>query len=95
MLWMPAVSLVVVQVAVRLLPLPLSAAAEQPAIDVSPSRKFTVPVCALPVTVAVNVTLSPALAGLSELDSVVLVAAPLTVCVSTALVEAASFASPL
>ena len=40
-------------------------------IDVPPSLKFTLPVGALPVTVAVNVTLAPAVDGLSELASVV------------------------
>ena len=50
----------VLQVAVRLLPLPASATALQPLIEAPPSLKLTVPVGALPVTVAVRVTLAPA-----------------------------------
>ena len=44
----------------------------------------TVPVGTVPTTVAVNVTLAPASAGLAELASVV-VDAPIIVCVSDAL----------
>src|SRR5260370_926386 len=83
MLWVPAASLLVVQVAVRLLPLPLSAAAEHPPIDAPPSRKLTVPVAELPVTVAVKVTLAPTADGLAELDSVVVVALGLVVVTLT------------
>ena len=56
MLWVPAVRAEVEHAAVRVLPLPVSATAEQPAIDVPPSLKLTLPVGAAPVTVAVNVT---------------------------------------
>ena len=63
--------LLVQHVAVRVLPLPASATAAQPAIDVAPSLKLTVPVGAVPVTVAVNVTLAPDVDGFSELASVV------------------------
>ena len=59
MLWVPAASADVEQVAVRVLPLPASATAAQPAIDAAPSLKLTVPVGAEPVTVAVKVTLAP------------------------------------
>ena len=50
MLCVPAVSADVEQVAVRVLPLPASATAAQPAIDAAPSLKLTVPVGAEPVT---------------------------------------------
>ena len=40
--------------AVRTLPEPVKVTAEQPAIDVPPSLKFTLPVGAAPVTVAVS-----------------------------------------
>ena len=75
---MPAVNVAVAQVAVRELPLPArKATAEQPAMDVPPSLKLTVPVGAVPVTVAVKVTLLPAIDGLSELATLVaLVPAP-------------------
>ena len=56
--------------------------------------KPTVPVGALPVTVAVNVTLAPSADGFSELARVVLLAALLTVCVSVALVEPLLLVSP-
>ena len=46
----------VVQVAVRVLPVPDRVRAEHPLIDVPPSRKLTVPVGADPATEAVNVT---------------------------------------
>ncbi len=46
----------VVQAAVRELPEPASATAEQPAMLVPLSRKFTFPVGLVPVTVAVKVT---------------------------------------
>jgi hypothetical protein len=44
MLWVPAASAAVGHAAVRALPLPASATAAQPAIDVAPSLKLTVPV---------------------------------------------------
>jgi hypothetical protein len=50
---------------------PLSATAEQPAIDTPPISKFTVPV-ALDVTVAVNVTDAPWTEDVGELSSVVI-----------------------
>ena len=64
----------VVQVAVRELPAPLTIAAAQPLMDVPLSLKFTLPVGAVPVTVAVNVTLAPDVDGLSELASAVVLA---------------------
>jgi hypothetical protein len=52
-----------------------STIAPQPVIVVPPSVKRTVPVGALPATVAVNVTLAPTSDGFAELDSVVIVGA--------------------
>ena len=69
MLCAPVVRPVVVQVAVRVLPVPERVRAEQPLIELPPSRKSTVPVGADPVTLAVKVTLAPCEAGLSELAS--------------------------
>ena len=81
-------------VAVRVLPLPAAkATAEQPVIDTPPSVKLTVPVGAVAVTVAVNVTLAPDVDGFSELASVVVLAA-FTTCDSVLLVDAALPASP-
>ena len=97
MLCVPTLRLLVAQVAVRILPEPASVAAVQPVIEVAPSLKFTVPVGALPLTVAVKVTLAPATDGLAELDkAVVLVVAVglLTTCDSGVLLEAALLVSP-
>jgi hypothetical protein len=71
MLWTPTASADVVQPAVRELPEPASATPEQPAMATPPSLKFTVPVGALAVTVAVNVTLWPCVDGLIVLAMVV------------------------
>ena len=90
MLWLPAVSAAVAQVAMPA----LTACAVQPAMAPPSLVKPTVPVGALPVTVAVNVTLTPNVDGLSELASVVLLAALLTVCVSVGLADPVLFASP-
>ena len=81
--------------AVRALPAPVKVTAEQPAIDVPPSLKFTLPVGAAPVTVAVKVTLAPTVEGLSELDSVVEVNPWFTTCDNDPLLDAALPASPL
>ena len=69
--WVPAASVDVVHVAVRVLPLPASATAVQPASDVAPSLKLMVPVGAKPVTEAVNVTLAPNVDGVPELARMV------------------------
>src|SRR5947207_2034968 len=95
MLCVPTVRLAVAQVAVRMLPEPVSAAAAQPAIDVPPSRIFTVPVGAVPLTVAVKVTLVPTVDGVSELLTPIVLVTLLTVCESAALVEPALVGSPL
>ena len=94
MLRVPATSAAVVQAAVRALPAPVSATAAQPAIDVPPSVKLTVPVGDAPVTVAVKVTLAPGADGFSELTCVVVVAFLLTTWESVALVDARLPASP-
>jgi hypothetical protein len=73
MLCVPTARLLVLQAAVLLLPVPLSATVAQLAIELPPSVKLTVPVGLLPVTVAVNATLVPTVAGLAELTSVVVV----------------------
>jgi hypothetical protein len=62
-----------VHAAVRALPLPETAMAEQPPIEPAPSLKFTLPVGLVPDTVAVKVTLVPAAEGFCELASVVVV----------------------
>src|SRR5438132_5176897 len=72
--WVPALKLLLLHAAVRVLPLPLRATAAQPAIDTPPSLKLTLPVGFDPTTVAVKVTLAPCGAGLSELVRVVVVA---------------------
>src|SRR5438046_4710870 len=69
----PALRLLVLHAAVRVLPLPLRATAAQAAIEFAPSLKSTLPVGFVPVTVAVKVTLAPSAAGLAELASVVVV----------------------
>src|SRR6187200_2700266 len=69
----PAISELVLHVAVLLFPEPLNATAPQPAMVVPPSVKLTVPVGAAPATVAVNVTFDPAKAGLPEPVRVVVV----------------------
>lgn len=65
-------------------------------MELVPSRKTTVPVGVppVPVTVAVNVTDCPAVEGLSEETTLVLEGCPTTVCVTTAEMLPAEFASP-
>src|SRR6476646_3364111 len=97
MLCVAAVSAPVLHAAVLLLPLPASATALQPLIEVAPSLKLTLPVGLLPAMVAVNVTLVPTVDGFFELASVVVVGTgpiELTVWDSAALIEAAFPASP-
>ncbi len=90
MLCVPPLKALVVQAAVRLLPLPAKATAEQPLIVLPPSVKATDPVGAVPLTVAVKVTFAPTVDGLSELASVVvLAAAPPTVTLTVSALEVA------
>jgi hypothetical protein len=93
--WVPTVSALVAHCAVRLLPDPASAIAEQPLIEIAPSLKFTVPVGDVPVTVAVKVTLVPMVDGVREVVTEVVLAIGLTICDSVALVEPGLLASPL
>jgi len=71
--WLPAASVVVVQTAVAVLPLVPAATAAQPESATPPSVNATVPVGAVPDTVATNVTLAPTAAGLAELNNAVVV----------------------
>ena len=71
---MPAARLLVVQAAMRVLPLPDSARPVQPESALPPSARLTLPVGLVPVTLAVRVTGVPTVDGLSELDSDVVVA---------------------
>src|ERR1022692_4739649 len=67
---------------------PLTRTALQPASAVPASVKATLPVGTAAVTVAVSVTVAPALAGLAELDSEVLLGTLLlTTCDNVALVD--------
>ena len=93
MLRVPAASVDVAQVAVRILPLPPRATAEQPLIEVPPLVKFTAPVGARPLTVAVNVTLAPTIEGFAELARPVVVVA-LTSCEKAVLPDPELPASP-
>ena len=75
MLCVPTANVVVVQAAVRELPLPAArSTTAQLGMDPVPSVNLTLPVGAAPVTVAVNMTLAPLAAGFAELTSVVIVA---------------------
>lgn len=98
MLCVPAGSVDVVQVALRVFPEPESDLAEQPLMDAAPFVKLTVPVGADPVTFAVNVMLAPAAAGLVELASAVVVPPgpppPVTSWDSAELVDGELLASP-
>jgi hypothetical protein len=84
----------VAHLAVRLLPDPVSATAEQPLIELAPSLKLTVPVGALPLTVAVKVTVAPTAGCASEVTMAVVLLALLTVCESGALVDPPLAVSP-
>lgn len=95
MLCVPMASMLVVQVAVRVLPLPDRFRAEHPLIEVPTSRKSTVPVGDVPTTVAVNVTPLLTTDGLAELEIVVVVAGALTTCANAVLVDDAFVALPL
>src|SRR2546429_170720 len=92
MLWVPAVGPLVEQKAVRMLPLPVTMTLAQPAIEVPASLKLTLPVGALPVIVAVNVTVVPYVDGFNELATVVVVVAwpPVDICTVNVLAVAAS-----
>ncbi len=95
MLCAPTLRLLVLQVAVLLLAAPAgNATALQPPIALPPSVKATLPVGAVPVTVAVNVTMAPISDGVPELESVVPVPDVFTTCDTVALVDPLFPASP-
>ena len=73
--WVPTLNPLVLHAAVRALPLPTTETAPHPEIVAPPSVKLTLPVGFVPVTVAMKITLVPAVAGLPELVSVVVVGA--------------------
>ena len=91
---MPTARAAVTHFAVRALPDPVSAIAEQPLIVVVPSLKVTVPVGATPLTVAVKVTLTPTVDGVSEVTVLEVLIALLIVCESAELFDAVFEASP-
>ena len=94
MLCVPALRLAVLQVAVFELAVPVgSATALQPLSVVPSAVKATLPVGALPVTVAVKVTFAPTAAGLAELARLVVLTV-LTTCDKAALPEPLLPASP-
>ena len=96
MLCVPTLRLALLHVAVLVFAAPAgSATAVQPAIALPPSVKATLPVGAVPVTVAVKATLVPTTDGLAELATVVPLAAGLTTCANGALVDALLPPSPL
>jgi hypothetical protein len=97
MLCVPAVNALVAHWAVRVLPDPPSATALQPASELPLSVKLTVPIGALPVTLAVKITIVPRADGLAELASVVVVGngpAEFTICDKLALLDAVLPTSP-
>ena len=92
MLCEPALKVLVLHVAVP----PLTAIAEQPPSVVLSAVNATFPVGAVPVTVAVKVTLAPAVDGVPEVASAVVLIALLITCVRAGeLDEPALLASPL
>ncbi len=88
---MPWASALVEQAAVRELPEPVRATAAQR--FEAPSRKATLPVGLVPVTVAVKVTDCPTVDGFADETSAVVVT-DLTTCASALLVDAAFDALP-
>src|ERR1700741_5023426 len=97
MLCVPAARLTVLQVALFAFALPVGNATAAQPVSVAPSAvKPTLPLGALPVTVAVKVTLAPTSDGLAELARLVVLAVLLllTTCDSVALVEPLLPASP-
>ena len=77
-----------------MLPLPESATAEQPPIELAPSLKLTLPVGPVPDTVAVNVILVPNVDGFVELASVVVLFPPLVTLCDRVLLDDTLPASP-
>jgi hypothetical protein len=95
MLCVPTPRLALLHVAVLVFAAPAgSATAPQPVIVLPPSVKAMLPVGAVPIIVAVKVTLVPTTDGFAELANVAVLVALLTVCVSVMLVELLLPASP-
>ena len=95
MLCVPTARPAVLHAAVLLLALPAgSTTALQPLSVVPSALNTTVPVGAVPVTVAVKVTLAPATDGLAELATAVPLPAALTTCANAGLVEPLLLLSP-
>ena len=95
MLWLPTLSPALLHVAVLLFAAPAgSATALQPEIALPPSVNATLPVGAVPVTVAVKVTLLPTTDGFAELANTAALVALFTVCASALLAEPLLPASP-
>ena len=95
MLCGPAARLVVLHVVVLLFVLPEGSATALQPLSVAPAAlNTTLPVGAVPVTVAVKVTLVPATDGLTELATAVPLTAELTTCTNAALVEPLLLLSP-
>ena len=94
MLWVVALRLLVPQVTLLALALPVgNATAPQPLIVVPSAVKPTLPVGALPFTVAVKVTLAPTNDGLPEVASVVVEATPAVVSVTLSMTLVVSLGS--
>src|SRR5947199_110227 len=74
-LWLPTARALVLQLAVRVLPVPVRATVLQPLRALPSATKLTLPLGLVPLTLAVKVTLTPTVAGLSELVRVVVVGA--------------------
>jgi hypothetical protein len=95
MLCVPCARLLLLQVAVLLLALPAGSATALQPLSAAPSAlNATLPVGAVPVTVAVKVTLAPTTDGLAELATTAVPVDLLTVCASVLLVEALLPLSP-
>ena len=91
MLWVPTIRLLVLHVAILLLAVPVGSATAPHPVSVVPSAvKATLPVGALPITVAVKATLALKTDGFAELVSpVVLVVCPPMLTVTLSALEVA------
>src|SRR6266446_3557857 len=95
MLCVPAARRVLLQVAVLVLALPVGSANARQPLSVAPSAvKATLPVGALPITVAVKRTLLRTSDGLAELARPVVLAVLLSTCSRMAPAEPALVESP-
>ena len=95
MLCVPTARPAVLHVVVLLFALPEGSATALQPLSVAPlALNPTVPVGAVPVTVAVKVTLVPTTDGLAELATAAPLTAGLTTCANVALVEPLLLLSP-